>query len=104
MRSARSYCCSRITGANDDNARAAWSWIAMGRSLATRRFRAFEACERAFALDRNDALATYVVAMGLPRQPRPPPPLAWRERAHLLSPHNAVLLDELQKARSQADH
>jgi tetratricopeptide (TPR) repeat protein len=89
-----------LTRAGDDNARAAWSWIAMGRLARRDDAGAFEACEKAFALDRNDALATYVVAMGL-RGNRDRRALPWLERAHLLSPHNAVLFDELRKARAE---
>ena len=89
-----------LARANDDNARAAWSWIAMARLARRDDSGAFEACEKAFVLDRNDALATYVVAMGL-RANRDRRALTWLERAHLLSPHNAVLFDELQKARAE---
>lgn len=89
-----------LTRAGDDNARTAWSWIAMGRLARRDDTGAFEACEKAFALDRNDALATYVVAMGL-RGNRDRRALPWLERAHLLSPHNAVLFDELRKARAE---
>jgi tetratricopeptide (TPR) repeat protein len=92
-----------LTRSNDDNARAAWSWIAMARLARGDDAGAFESCEAAFALDRNDAVCTYVVAMAL-RANRDSRALAWLERAHLLSPHNAVLLDELKKARAGAGH
>jgi predicted Zn-dependent protease len=90
-----------VTGAKDDNARAAWSWLAMARLTRADYAGAFEACEKAFALDRNDALATYVVAMAL-RATHDARALAWLERAHLLAPRNAFVSDELQKARSQS--
>jgi tetratricopeptide (TPR) repeat protein len=88
-----------LTGAKDDNARAAWSWIAMARLSLGDHAGALEACESAFALDRDDALATYVVAMTL-RATHDNRALTWLERAHLLSPHNAVLSDELTRART----
>jgi tetratricopeptide (TPR) repeat protein len=87
-----------LTGSSDDNARAAWSWVAMARLSRGDSTGALEACERTFALDRNDALATYVVAMAL-RSTGDGRALAWLERAHLLAPHNAVVEGELQRAR-----
>src|SRR5262249_32290901 len=72
-----------LTNASDDDARAAWSWIAMSRLARHDESGALEACEKAFALDRNDALATYVVAMAL-RAGRDHRALAWLERAHRL--------------------
>src|SRR5215471_11184770 len=89
-----------LTSSKDDIARAAWSWIAMARLARADASGALAACEHALALDRNDALSTYVVAMTL-RAARDRRAVAWLERAHLLAPHNEVVSDELQRARSE---
>jgi tetratricopeptide (TPR) repeat protein len=90
-----------LTQGRDDTARAAWSWIAAARLARTDYPGAFEAAEKTFALDRNDPVATYVVAMAL-RATRDRRAVVWLERAHLLAPHNPVVSDELAKARSEA--
>jgi len=89
-----------VTKGNDDNARAAWSWLAATRLARGDLTGAFEAADKTFALDRNDPVATYVVAMAL-RASNDRRALAWLERAHLLSPHNGVLWGELEKARAE---
>jgi tetratricopeptide (TPR) repeat protein len=90
-----------LGAARDDNARAAWSWIATARLARSDWSGAFEAAEKTFALDRDDPVATFVVAMAL-RAQKDRRALAWLERAHVLSPHNDVLSSELEKARSEA--
>jgi tetratricopeptide (TPR) repeat protein len=87
------------TRSRDDNARAAWSWIAMSRLARGDAAGTFEACEKAFALDRNDAVATYATAMAL-RSTHDARAVAWLERAYLLAPNNATLRDELKRARA----
>jgi tetratricopeptide (TPR) repeat protein len=89
-----------LTKGNDDIARAAWSWLAASRLTRDDLAGAFDAAEKTFALDRNDPVATYVVAMAL-RAANDRRALAWLERAHLLSPHNGVLWGELEKARAE---
>ena len=85
--------------ANDDNARAACAWIAMGRLARGDTAGALEAAERAFAIDRNDALATYVTAMAFSatRDKRAAP---WLARAKLLSPRNPIVESEIQKTHA----
>src|SRR5262249_40362649 len=90
-----------LATAHDDHARAAWSWIATARLARSDLSGAFEAAEQTFSLDRDDPVATYVVAMAL-RAKKDRRALAWLERAHLLSPQNQVLSSELEKARSEA--
>jgi tetratricopeptide (TPR) repeat protein len=90
-----------LASARDDNARAAWSWIAAARLARSDLPGAFEAAEKAFTLDRDDPLATYVVAMAL-RAKKDRRAVAWLERAHLLSPQNEIVATELEKARSEA--
>ena len=89
-----------LTSRRDDHARAAWSWIAAARLARADANGAFEAADRAFGLDRDDPIATYVVAMAL-RTKGDRRALAWLERAHLLAPHNAVVSNELEKARAE---
>jgi Flp pilus assembly protein TadD len=89
-----------LTKSNDDNARAAWSWLAATRLTRGDLQGALEAADKTFALDRNDPVATYVVAMAL-RANNDRRALTWLERAHLLSPHNGVLWGELEKARAE---
>jgi Flp pilus assembly protein TadD len=88
------------TKSHDDDARAAWSWLAATRLTGGDLPGAFEAAEKTFELDRNDPVATYVVAMAL-RATNDRRALTWLERAHLLSPHNGVLSTELEKARGE---
>jgi Flp pilus assembly protein TadD len=89
-----------LTRSNDDNARAAWSWLAATRLTRGDYPGALDAAEKTFTLDRNDPVATYVVAMAL-RATGDRRALAWLERAHLLSPRNDVLSAELEKARTE---
>jgi tetratricopeptide (TPR) repeat protein len=90
----------QLTTTRDDRARAAWSWIAAARLARSDIPGAFDASEKAFALDRDDPIATYVVAMALSLT-KDRRALAWLERAHLLAPHNDVLSSELEKVRSE---
>jgi tetratricopeptide (TPR) repeat protein len=90
-----------LTQTEDDVARAAWSWLAAGRLARGDEEGALEAAERAFSLDRNDAVATFVVAMTLARS-GDARATAWLERAKALAPHNPVLALELERARPRA--
>jgi tetratricopeptide (TPR) repeat protein len=90
-----------LAAGRDDNARAAWSWIAAARLAASDLSGAFAAAEKAFTLDRDDPVATYVVAMAL-RAKKDRRALAWLERAHVLSPNNDLVSSELEKARTEA--
>jgi tetratricopeptide (TPR) repeat protein len=88
-----------LTAAKDDNARAAYAWIAMGRLARGDTAGALEAAERAFAFDRDDALATYVTAMAFSatHDKRAAP---WLARAKLLSPRNPIIESEIQKTHA----
>ena len=88
-----------LAAAKDDNARAACAWIAMGRLARGDTAGALEAAERAFAFDRNDALATYVTAMAFSatHDKRAAP---WLARAKLLSPRNPIVESEIQKTHA----
>jgi Flp pilus assembly protein TadD len=90
-----------LTKGSDDNARAAWSWVSATRLTRGDIPGALAAAEKTFTLDRNDPVATYVVAMAL-RSTGDRRALAWLERAHLLSPRNEVVAAELEKARTEA--
>ncbi|HMI82793.1 MAG TPA: tetratricopeptide repeat protein [Polyangiaceae bacterium] len=87
---------------HDDTARAAWSWIAAGRLASGDRWGALDAAEKAFVLDRNDAVATFVVAMTLV-QTKDRRSAVWLERAHALAPRNPVLALELERQRPRAN-
>ncbi len=89
-----------LTHTRDDHARAAWSWIATARLARSDVPGALEAAEKAFALDRDDPVATYVVAMALSLT-KDRRAVAWLERAHLLAPHNDVVSAQLEKARGR---
>src|SRR5258706_9191609 len=89
-----------LAASRDDNARAAWSWIATARLARSDLSGALEAADKTFALDRDDPVATYVVALAL-RAKKDRRALAWLERAHLLSPQNDVVSSELEKARGE---
>jgi tetratricopeptide (TPR) repeat protein len=91
-----------LTQTQDDVARAAWSWIAAGRLAASDRSGALEAAEKAFHLDRNDAVSTFVVAMALADANDPRAPV-WLERAHTLAPRSGQLALELEKVRPRTD-
>ncbi len=88
-----------LTTSNDDNARAAWSFLAVSRLMRNETNGALEAAERALALQRHDAVATYVVGVVL-REKGDPRALHWLERAQVLAPKGDVLAEELAYARS----
>jgi Flp pilus assembly protein TadD len=88
-----------LTRGADDIARAAWSWIGAARLARSDVEGAFQAADQAFSIDRDDPVATYVVAMGL-RAKRDRRAVRWLERAHLLAPHNAVVSAELEEAKN----
>jgi tetratricopeptide (TPR) repeat protein len=75
-----------LTTADDDVGRAAWSWLAAIHLARADYNKAFDAAEHALALDRNDAVATYVVATAMCATGDPRAP-AWLARARILSPH-----------------
>jgi len=83
---------------HDDAARAAWSWIAAGRLAGGDRSGALDAAEKAFSFDRNDAVATFVVALTL-AEAKDPRAAVWLERAYTLAPRNPMLALELEKVR-----
>ena len=85
-----------LTQGEDDNSRAAWAWIAAGRLAAGDRTGALEAAGKALSRDRNDAVATFVVALTLTEMNDRRAP-AWLARAHTLAPRSAVLRRELEK-------
>jgi tetratricopeptide (TPR) repeat protein len=91
-----------LTGGHDDTARTAWSWVAAGRLAGGDRGGALDAAEKAFSLDRNDAVATFVVAMAL-AEAKDPRARSWLERAHTLAPHNPLLAQELERARPRSN-
>ena len=88
----------QLAQGHDDTARAAWSWIAAGRLAGGDATGALEAAERAFTLDRNDAVATFVVAMTLAGG-KDPRAAVWLERARALAPRHPMLAQELEKKR-----
>jgi tetratricopeptide (TPR) repeat protein len=61
---------------------------------------ALEAADRAFAQNRDDPLATYVVAMAM-RATRDKRATSWLERARLLAPQNPVIAAEIARARAE---
>jgi tetratricopeptide (TPR) repeat protein len=89
-----------LTQGHDDTARAAWSWVAAGRLAAGDRAGALHAAERAFLLDRNDAVATFVVAIAL-AEAKDPRAASWLERARALAPRSPMLALELARVRSR---
>jgi tetratricopeptide (TPR) repeat protein len=91
-----------LTRERDDTARAAWSWLAVVRLAGGDRSGALAAAERTFLLDRNDAVATFVVAITL-AETKDPRAEAWLARAHTLAPRNALLSLELERARPRAN-
>jgi predicted Zn-dependent protease len=76
-----------LTGADDDVGRAAWSWLGAIHLARADYPKALGAAENALALDRNDAVATYVVATALCATGDPRAP-AWLERVRRLSPQD----------------
>jgi len=88
-----------LTESRDDNARAAWSFLAVSRLMRGTTEAALEAAEQALRLDRHDAVATYVVGVAL-RDQGDPRALDWLERARVLAPKGEVLAEELEQARA----
>lgn len=91
-----------LTQQRDDTARAAWSWLAAGRLAGGNRTGALEAAEKAFALDRNDAVATFVVAITL-AEANDPRAAVWLERARALAPRSPMLAQTLESIRPRAN-
>lgn len=87
-----------LTESDDDNARAAWSWMAAARLARGDHAGALDAAEKAFRLDRNDAVATFIVAMTLTEM-NDRRAATWLERAHKLAPRSALVTLELEKVR-----
>lgn len=79
-----------LTDREDDVARAAFSWLAASRLAAGDPTAALGAAEKAFHLDKNDAVSTYIVAMAL-TEANDPRATAWLERARALAPRNPLL-------------
>jgi tetratricopeptide (TPR) repeat protein len=86
-----------LTEGDDDNARAAFTWLAVARLAGGDRAGALIAAEKAFSLDRNDPVATFVVALTLAEMHDRRAP-AWLERARALAPRSAAIARELEKA------
>jgi Tfp pilus assembly protein PilF len=76
---------------------AAWAWIGLSKLVRGDVAQAISGAEHALAIDRDDALGTYVLAMALSargdRDAR-----AWLERAEQLAPGNSTLRGELLRA------
>jgi hypothetical protein len=89
-----------LTEGDDDNARAAFTWIAVGRLAGGDRVGALIAAEKSFSLDRNDPVATFVVALTLLEMHDRRAP-GWLERARALAPRSGAIVRELEKARLQ---
>ena len=89
-----------MTELGNDVARPAWGFIAAARLARDDVAGALLAAKNALELEKNDPLATYVVAMSL-RATRDPRALVWLERARLLAPQNPWLTKELEMARSE---
>ncbi len=89
---------AELTGTEDDVARAAWAWTGAIRLEKGDVRGAIEAAEKAFALDRNDAVATFVVAMALAGKDDPRA-ATWLERARVLAPSNEIVARELRRLR-----
>ena len=71
-------------------ARAAWSFTSVAHLATGDTKGALAAADRALALDANDAVATFIVAMALRRQ-RDPRADAWLARARTLAPNDSVI-------------
>ncbi len=79
--------------------RAAWSWLGLSRLLRGDLPQAISCAEQALGRDRDDPLATYVLAMALSaRHDRNAD--QWLERAGVLSPGNSTITFE--RARQHA--
>jgi tetratricopeptide (TPR) repeat protein len=85
-----------LTSGHDDTARAAWSWLAAARLARADPHGALDAAEKALGFDRNDAVATFVVAMTL-ADANDPRAGAWALRARGLAPRNPVLASQLAR-------
>lgn len=85
-----------LTHASDDYARAAWAFIAVSRYAREDAEGALAAAEQALLLDRNDTIATLLVARVL-HENNDPRALVWLERAHGLSPNDETIAAALQK-------
>jgi tetratricopeptide (TPR) repeat protein len=90
-----------LTDGDDDNARAAFAWIAVARLAGGDRRGALSAAENAFHLDRNDPVATFVVALTLVEM-NDRRASAWLERARALAPRSAAIARELERAGLRA--
>jgi tetratricopeptide (TPR) repeat protein len=86
--------------ADDDVGRAAWSWLAAIHLARADYAKAFDAAERALALDKNDAVATYVVAAALCAT-GDPRAAAWRARSRTLSPQGGAAQNEPCRAEAR---
>jgi tetratricopeptide (TPR) repeat protein len=90
-----------LRSGQDDTARAAWSWLAAARLARADPHGALDAAEKALSFDRNDAVATFVVAMTL-ADANDPRAGAWTLRAHRLAPRNPILAAEIARAPHRA--
>lgn len=89
-----------LAGAGGALARSAWGWLGVSKLMQGERDHARQCAERAMAIDRDDALATYVMAMAVAGQ-KDPGSAAWMERATRLAPGNSVVAWELSARRSR---
>jgi tetratricopeptide (TPR) repeat protein len=90
-----------LTVQGDDIARAAFSWLGAARLAAGDFGGALAAAEKTFLMDKNDAVATFVVALTL-AEAKDPRATTWLERARALAPRNPVLLSTLARVKSEA--
>jgi tetratricopeptide (TPR) repeat protein len=84
-----------------DTARRALAWLATARLGQGDLEAAIDAARDALASDRDDPVATYVVAEAL-REKGDPRALPWLERARLLAPGNSVLSADIAAGRPAA--
>jgi tetratricopeptide (TPR) repeat protein len=91
-----------LTERSDDNARAAWSWLATAKLAEGDRSGALVAAEKALGLDRNDTVATYVVAVAL-AESNDARAARWLERARALAPRSPIVTEELHRVKTQND-
>ena len=78
---------------------AAWSWLGVAHLVQSRNPQAIRCAEHALALDRDDPLATYVLAMALADR-GDLNAAGWLDRANALAPRNSVI----SAARATASH
>jgi tetratricopeptide (TPR) repeat protein len=90
----------RLASGSGDIAGRARSWLAVACLEAEDPKGALAAAGRAFEIDRDDPLATYVTAMALLRL-NDRRALAWLERAEKLAPHHLELARALAGARGK---